>query len=147
MMGEHQDFMKQKAKLELNIADLTGEVEGESSLKVSHHELYGVYQPLPVICTRETKVIVEAFATKKCLLRSLLLSYTLKSLKVADCKSMVVVMPEEGMAGADHQSLWYDIYRDLKRHVFAVPAWAASDHLYYIENGGWQDSYNFPSIF
>ncbi len=34
MMGEHQDFMKQKAKLELNIADLTGEVEGESSLKV-----------------------------------------------------------------------------------------------------------------
>ena len=35
MMSEHQDLMKRKAKLELDIKDLQDEVEGDNGVKVS----------------------------------------------------------------------------------------------------------------
>ena len=35
MMGEHTDLQKQKAKLELDLGDLSSELDGESSQKVS----------------------------------------------------------------------------------------------------------------
>ena len=35
MMGEHQELMKQKAKLELSIKDLQDELDGDSGAKVS----------------------------------------------------------------------------------------------------------------
>ncbi len=34
MMGEHTDLQKQKAKLELDLSDLSSELDGESSQKV-----------------------------------------------------------------------------------------------------------------
>ena len=34
MMGEHTDLQKQKAKLELDLGDLSSELDGESSQKV-----------------------------------------------------------------------------------------------------------------
>ena len=34
MMAEHTDLQKQKAKLELDLADLSSELDGESSQKV-----------------------------------------------------------------------------------------------------------------
>ena len=34
MMGEHTELQKQKAKLELDLADLSSELDGESSQKV-----------------------------------------------------------------------------------------------------------------
>lgn len=36
MTGEHQDLVKRKAKLELNIKDLMDELEGDQNAKVKH---------------------------------------------------------------------------------------------------------------
>ena len=36
MLGEHQDYMKRKAKLELDIKDLSEEIDGEANIKVSN---------------------------------------------------------------------------------------------------------------
>lgn len=35
MMSEHQDFMKRKAKLELDIKDIQEQLDGDSSAKVN----------------------------------------------------------------------------------------------------------------
>ena len=43
MMGEHTDFQKQKAKLELDLSDLTSELDGESSQKVTQVQRRSVH--------------------------------------------------------------------------------------------------------
>ena len=43
ILGEHQDFVKRRAKLELDIKDLQEEVDGDKSAKVSPFDASTIY--------------------------------------------------------------------------------------------------------